>query len=216
VTAWNSRLLGAAYDAGVEREWLALPAARLLWGADVRHLYDTVRGLADLPAGTSLLDAPCGGGVALRGIRPGQDLRYVGVDLSTAMLRRTGRRAALAGLDVGLVAADLGRLPFADGEFDVCVTFNGLHCVPDPAGAVRELARCLAPGGRLVGDVVVRGAGARQDALITVLRRWGIFGDGVTVAGLREWCAGAGLRIDRLVCSGAVVGFAATRDVTGS
>ncbi|OLF08787.1 ubiquinone biosynthesis protein [Actinophytocola xinjiangensis] len=209
MSAWDSRLFGAAYDLGVEREWLARPVARLLWGADVRPLYDTLRRLADLPVGTSLLDAPCGGGVALRGLRPGQGLRYVGADLSQAMLRRTRRRAQRAGLPADVVAADLARLPFADGGFDVCVTFNGLHCVPDPAGAVGELARCLAPGGRLVGDLIVRGAGRRQDAAIAALRRLGIFGEGGTVAELRAWCAAAGLRIEHLERSGAVVAFSA-------
>lgn len=218
MTVWNGRLgeaVGAAYDFGVERPWLARPVGRLLWGTDVRRLYDTIERLGDLPAGTSVLDVPCGGGVALRGLRPGQGLRYVAVDLSAAMLARTRRRAeGLA--DVTLVAADIGRLPFAGGEFDLCVSFNGLHCVPDPAGAVRELARCLAPGGRLVGDLIVRGAGPRQDAALAAFRRAGIFGAGGTLADLRRWLDGAGLRVDRLTRSGAVARFAATRDVTGS
>lgn len=220
MTAWNERagrVGGAVYDFGVEREWLAKPFGRLLWGADVRHLYAAIRGLGDLPAGSSVLDVPCGGGVALRGLAPGQDVRYVAVDISPAMLDRTRRRAARIGLaDVSVVEADIARLPFADGGFDVCVSFNGLHCVPDPAGAVRELARCLGPGGRLVGDLVVRHAGPRQDAAIAVFRRSGLFGPGGTAADVRCWLDDAGLRIDRLEHSGAVTRFAATRDVTGS
>ena len=39
--------------------------------------------------------------------------------------------------------ADVGALPFADGEFDLVVTFTGLHCFPDPRRAVAELARVL-------------------------------------------------------------------------
>ncbi len=34
-------------------------------------------------------------------------------------------------------------MPFDDNEFDMCVSFNGLHCLPDPAAAVREIVRCL-------------------------------------------------------------------------
>ena len=219
MSAWNERVGrvgGAIYDFGVEREWLARPFGRLLWGADVRHLYDTIRALGDLPAGSSVLDVPCGGGVALRGLAPGRGLRYVAADISPDMLGRTRRRAARLGLaDVSAVQADIARLPFADGEFDVCVSFNGLHCVPDPAGAVRELARCLKPGGRLVGDVVVRRAGPRQDAAIAILRRAGLFGPGGTLADVRHWLDDAGLRIDRLERSGAITRFAARRDVIG-
>lgn len=208
MTRWTSpvaRLPGAAYDFGVQREWLARPAGRLLWGTDTALLYESVRRLGDLPAGSSVLDVPCGGGLALRGTRP--DVRYVGADISTAMLRRARRRAEALGRAVELVEADIGALPFADGEFDVALCFNGLHCLPDPAGAVRELARCLRPGGRLVGDMVVSRAGLRQDVAVTVFRRVGLFGPGGTERDVERWLAAAGLRVERLERSGAVVHF---------
>lgn len=217
MNGWTSpagRVLGAVYDFGVQREWLARASGRALWGTDTRHLYDSVRALGDLPAGSSVLDVPCGGGLALRGLRRGQHVRYVAADISSAMLGRARRRAADLGLSgIELVLADIVRLPFADGEFDRCVCFNGLHCLPDPAGAVRELARCLAPGGSLVGDMIVSRAGARQDAALALSRRAGLFGPGGTAADVRHWLEAAGLRVDRLERSGAVVHFAA---VTGS
>ncbi|OLF16639.1 class I SAM-dependent methyltransferase [Actinophytocola xanthii] len=206
------RVPGAVYDFGVQRPWLAVPAGWLLWGTDVRHLHRTVRGLADLPAGSSVLDVPCGGGIALRGLRRGQDVRYVGADVSPAMLARTRRLAARSWTTgVALARADLTRLPFATGAFDSCLCLNGLHCLPDPARAVRELARCLRPGGRLVGDLVVSGAGVRQDLALAVLRRLGLFGPGGTPADLGGWLAAAHLRVDRILRSGAVVHFVATR-----
>jgi SAM-dependent methyltransferase len=209
------RLGGAVYDFGVEREWLARPAGLLLWGTDTRRLYVTIRATRELPDGSAVLDVPCGGGVALRGVRPG--IRYTGVDVSPAMLERTRRRARRHDLAVRLVEADVARLPFADGEFDLCVTFNGLHCLPDPPSAVGEMARCVRPGGRIVGDTVVRGAGLRQDVAIGVFRRAGLFGPGGTAAAVERWLDGAGLLIDRLDVSGAVVHFAARRPgVTGS
>jgi hypothetical protein len=79
------------------------------------------------------------------------------------------------------------------------------------------MARCVRPGGRIVGDTIVRGAGLRQDVAIGMFRRAGLFGPGGTVAAVERWLDGAGLRIDRLHMSGAVVHFAATRPgVTGS
>lgn len=204
---WSgSRISSAVYDFGVQREWLARPAGALLWGTDTRLLYAAIRAIGELPDGSAVLDVPCGGGLALRGARPG--LRYVAADISPVMLARTRK---LARGKVEVVEADITRLPFGDAEFDLCVCFNGLHCLPDPARAVRELARCLKPGGRLVGDTIVRGAGLRQDLAITAFRRFGLFGPGRTAAELKRWLVDARLRVDLFQHSGAVVHFAATR-----
>lgn len=213
---WGSgiadRIGGGAYDFAVEREWLARPAGLMLWGTDTRALFDSIDLLGELPDGSAILDIPAGGGVALRGLRPGQKVRYVAADISPNMLERARRRAtALGHHDVEFTEANIEAMPFVDNEFDVCVSFNGLHCLPDPHAAVREMARCLAPGGRLIGDSVVRGAGRRQDVAIAVMRRAGAFGVGSTEEELRGWLTGAGLRIDRFHRSGAVVHFTATK-----
>jgi SAM-dependent methyltransferase len=212
MTGWAGRRLSArVYDFGVEREWLARPAGALLWGTDTRLLYETIRTVGAMPPGWAVLDAPCGGGLALRGVRPAQDLRYAAADISPVMLARTRARAARLGGPVVVAAADITRLPFADNGFDLCVCFNGLHCLADPAAAVREIARCLKDGARLVGDTVVRGAGVRQDLAIGALRRFGLFGPAHTVTEVERWLSDAGLRVDRLELSGAVAHFAATR-----
>lgn len=209
---WASgRLPAVVYDYGVEREWLARPVGALLWGTDTRGLYRTIRTLGVLPAGTAVLDVPCGGGLALRGLRQGQDVRYVAADISPVMLDRARRQARRRGLSIEAVEADITRLPFADNEFDLCVSFNGLHCLPDPAHAVRELARCLRPGGRLIGDTIVRAAGLRQDLAIVAFRQFGLFGRGGTASDVEGWLTGAGLHVDRFEQSGAVARFAATR-----
>jgi SAM-dependent methyltransferase len=206
-----ARIGSGAYDFGAEREWFARPAGFALWGTDTRMFYDSIRTIGELPDGSAVLDVPCGGGVALRGLRPGQSVRYVAADVSTDMLARARARAAALGRDdIEFVEADIERMPFDDNEFDLCVSYNGLHCLPDPAAAVREIARCLKPGGRLVGDSVVRGAGSRQDLAIIVFRRAGAFGVGGTVDELRGWLTDARLRVDRLECSGAIAHFTAT------
>lgn len=206
------RIGGGAYDFAVEREWLARPAGLVMWGTDTRLLFDSIRSLGELPEDSAVLDIPCGGGLAFRGLQPNQRVRYVAADVSSDMLARARSRAsALGHHDIEFVEADIGRMSFDDGEFDVCVSFNGLHCLPDPAAAVREIARCLKPGGRLIGDAAVRGAGWRQDALITVFQRVGMFGPGGTAEDLQSWLTDAGLRADRTQQSGAAVHFAATR-----
>ncbi|HLR98668.1 MAG TPA: class I SAM-dependent methyltransferase, partial [Mycolicibacillus parakoreensis] len=183
-----------------------------LWGTDAGRFYAATEVLAAVPDGAAVLDVPCGGGVALRGLRPGQRVRYVGADISPDMLARARRRAAqLKVADAQFPLADITALPFADAEFDLCVSFNGLHCLPDPAAAVREIARCLKPGARLVGASLVRGAGWRHDRTLDLFARTGVFGPGGTVAQLRGWLADAGLTVDTLEQSGAVAHFSARR-----
>jgi SAM-dependent methyltransferase len=214
---WSDRIVGrlggGAYDYVVEREWLARPGGRALWGTDTRLLFENIRTLSELPGGSAVLDVPCGGGVALRGLRADQQVRYVAADISVDMLARARRRASALGLnDVEFAEADIERMPFGDGEFNMCICFNGLHCLPDPAAAVREIARCLAPDGRLIGDAVVRGAGRRQDLIVGMFQRAGLFGPGGRMDDLQNWLTGAGLRIDFLRASGALVHFAAVRE----
>ncbi len=205
------RISVAAYDFAVEREWLARPFLITLWCTDTRLLFDSIRIIGDLPDGAAVLDVPCGGGVALRGLRPDQRVRYVAADISTDMLARARRRVARLGrADIEFTEADIERMPFGNNEFDLCVSFNGLHCLPDPAAAVREIARCLKPGGWLIGDTLVRGAGVRHDLALRAFRRAGVFGPCGTVDELRGWLTGAGLQVERLACSGAVAHFTAT------
>ncbi len=76
--------------------------------------------------------------------------RVVLFDLQRPMLaraRRRLRRADVANFD--LVQGDATRLPFGAASFDTAFLFAVLGEVPDPAAAVRELARVLRPGGLL-------------------------------------------------------------------
>src|ERR1700757_1532735 len=90
---------GAFYDAWIERERVAARVGRLLWGIDVGPLYASMReALRQGPEGATVIDVPCGGGVAFRGLRPDQPLRYLAIDLDQAMLDRARRRAEQLGL----------------------------------------------------------------------------------------------------------------------
>ena len=205
----TARVVPVMYDLAVEREWFARPVGRLMWGADVRPMYAAFAEASRLPPGSAVLDVPCGGGVAFRGLSTG--LRYVAADLSPVMLGRARAEARRRGADVALVQASVDGLPFPDGVFDLCTTWNGLHCLPEPEAAVREIARVLRPGGTLRGSAVVTGAGRRQDALIAVFRRTGDFGAPGSVADLAEWLAAAGLRDVTVRPGGALAIFTAVK-----
>jgi SAM-dependent methyltransferase len=207
----HHRLTPAIYDFAVEHERLARLGGRLLWGADVRTLYDAFAEAGRLPAGATVLDVPCGGGVAFRGVPRGADVRYVAADLSPVMLRRARAEAGRRALPAALVRLSVDRLPFPSSAFDLCASYNGLHCLPDPASAVAEMARVLRPGGVLRGSAVVTGAGRRFDALIAVFRRRGDFGAPGDLTDLRGWLEAAGLEAVSVTRSGALAGFSGVK-----
>jgi ubiquinone/menaquinone biosynthesis C-methylase UbiE len=202
----------AVYDFFVEREELSRPVGRILFGTDTRLLYRALEAMGDVPDGGAILDIPCGGGVALRGLAPTREVRYVAADISQAMLDRTAEMARRRGLDgIELRIADVERLPFADGEFDLCLSFAGLHCFPDPARATREIARCLGAGGRFVGSVFLTDGGPRFAPLIALGRAAGLMGPSGGQADLEGWLREAGLVAVQIERSGAIGYFRATR-----
>lgn len=100
------------------------------------------------PAGRTL-DLGCGEGRLARDLAAfGYDV--VGVDASPTMLA-AAREAAP---EMELHLADAAELPFADAFFRLVVAFMSLQDVDDLAGALREAARVLVPGGRLCLAIV--------------------------------------------------------------
>lgn len=111
------------------------------------------RRLADLPAGSAVLDMGCGRGTSVRlmlSALGGRPARVVAFDIDAAAVGQARRRLApLLGESVELYVADATRLPFADGEFDAALELGILHHIPDWRSALRETARVLKPGGVL-------------------------------------------------------------------
>jgi len=77
--------------------------------------------------------------------------RGFGLDLSPAMLAYARTKLERAGLpNVQVRQADIYDLPLADHAADAVVMHQVLHFLGDPLRAIREAARVLAPGGRLL------------------------------------------------------------------
>src|SRR4051794_30484435 len=201
------------YDFFVERETLARLAGRVAFGTDTSLLYRAIDAVGELPAGSAVLDIPVGGGVALRGLQPGQGIRYVAADISPDMLERTERVARERGVEdqVELREADVEKLPFEDGEFDLVQSFAGLHCFPNPRKAVLEIARVIKPGGEFKGSVFLTDRGLRYQPAIVGGRIGGVMGPSGTHADLDGWLHDAGLQDVRIKLSGAIADFRATR-----
>jgi SAM-dependent methyltransferase len=202
---------GIAYSTYMERPRLSRLVAKAVWGADVRPYYESMAAVGEVEPGGTIVDCPCGAGPALRGLRPGQHVRYVAVDLSPSMLRRARKRIAQRNLQgVELLHADASRIPVPAKSADLFLSYWGLHCFPEPAAALAEAARIVRPGGRLVGAALVKGDESLRQRLL--IRDWrGDFGRVGTVAEVSAWIEEAGFVDATFRRSGPMLFFAAQR-----
>ena len=138
--------IARAYDA-IHGRRADAPVADDPWHLWVQGALDRARDLD----GKRVLEAGCGRGALTHWLSSqAAKATVVGTDVSTAALRR----AAVVphegtATPVGWPASDVAQLPFADGAFDTVICCETIEHVLDPAAAVRELARVVAPGGRL-------------------------------------------------------------------
>jgi ArsR family transcriptional regulator len=93
-------------------------------------------------------DLGCGTGQTSAAIAPFV-ARVIAVDRSGEMLQ-AARRRLKAHPSVDVRRADLEALPIDDGELDAALAILVLHHVADPSAVLREAARVLRRGGRLV------------------------------------------------------------------
>ena len=154
---WQTTYFGPHY--------LALYAQRLLRPMETGWEASFVPLALQLPAGSSILDCPCGFGRHLHRMRLA-GYRVCGVDLQPLFLdyaRQSTRSAQWEA--VPLATADMAQLPFYESSFDaLCNLFNSFGYFTDDEqsgeptnrAVLREFARVLKPGGRILIDVASR------------------------------------------------------------
>lgn len=132
-------------------------------GLDTRWRARAIRDAA-LPANPRVLDLCTGtADLALAALHARPSARIVGVDFAGAMLRvgLEKLRARRADGRITLVRGDATRIPVRDGWADAATIGFGIRNVADPESALRELARTIKPGGRLVilefGEPIIPG-----------------------------------------------------------
>ena len=124
-------LMNGAMTAGLHHRWRARAADLAAAGPGSRVL-DVATGTGDLAIELARRVAPDG--------------QVVGCDFSEAMLARARRKAP----QLRFEWADAEALPYGDGSFDAATVGFGARNFGDLAAGLRELARVVAPGGRVV------------------------------------------------------------------
>jgi SAM-dependent methyltransferase len=125
-----------------EQVWERLPERLQPPELDLRRRFL----LSEVGRGDRALDLGCGAGT-FAAMLAAAGAVVTGVEVAEAALSRA--RAAHPELDFRLVPLD-GPLPFDDGEFDLIWASEVIEHVADTERWLQEVARVLAPGGRLL------------------------------------------------------------------
>jgi SAM-dependent methyltransferase len=174
-------------------------------GPGMRGEHRIAREMLELAPGDAVLDVASGPGNFSREFARavGEDGLVVGLDASRTMLTRAVREGAPE--NVAYVLGDAAALPFRGEAFDAVCCFAALYLIEDPFRAIEEIARVLAPGGRVAllasvsrgllpasaTNALVRPlTGVRifgRDELTRALRRLDLVDVGQRVAGLAQF-----------------------------
>ncbi|MGA7614068.1 MAG: class I SAM-dependent methyltransferase [Thermoanaerobaculia bacterium] len=151
--------------------WTFYPGASMLFSAFLMVLSSRIGKLRErerlidsleLLGDEIVLDVGCGRGLLLVGAaRHILGGRAIGVDLwqsrdqsgNSPSAVRSNAHAEATSERIDLTTADMRSLPFIDGSADLVLSSLAIHNIPDLSGrdeAIREIARVLKPGGRLV------------------------------------------------------------------
>lgn len=108
--------------------------------------------LSGAQPGNRVLDCATGtGDLALEFKKKVGPEGYVkGTDFCAEMLQYAPDKAAQKNLSVDFEVADVLNLPYDDNEFDIASIAFGIRNVDDPVQGLREMARVVKPGGRIV------------------------------------------------------------------
>jgi demethylmenaquinone methyltransferase/2-methoxy-6-polyprenyl-1,4-benzoquinol methylase len=146
-------MMPAMPEAGMVRSMFARVADRydranrvLSLGIDITWRSAAIK-VAALKPGERVLDVCCGtGDLALAMAKKGAQV--TGTDFCPPMLSHALRKSKARPLP--WLAADTMSLPFPDASFDLATVAFGIRNVADPVAGMREMARVVRPGGRVV------------------------------------------------------------------
>ena len=122
---------------GTDVRWRRLALARICDSVQPRDILDIATGTADF---------------AIEAARRFPDARVTGIDFTPAMLDEGNRKVSQAGMSgrIALVEGDSAALPFAEDSFDLALCAFGFRNFQNRIASLKEAARILHDGGRLV------------------------------------------------------------------
>ncbi len=139
---------------GYQAEWLdGLPEGSIESFAGTGNPFS----LGALATGERVVDVGCGAGIdsliAARMVGP--EGAVIGIDMTRSMLEKA--QAGASGLEHVEFLLGFGEeLPVPDAWADVVISNGVVNLMPDKGEALTEMARVLAPGGRIqIGDILV-------------------------------------------------------------
>jgi phosphatidylethanolamine/phosphatidyl-N-methylethanolamine N-methyltransferase len=104
--------------------------------------------IANAQPGQRILEVGVGTGLSLPYFR--SDAEVTGIDVSTEMLAKAKKRAAVLPQVKAIIEMDAERTDFADNSFDAVLALYVASVVPDPARFAAEMRRVCRPGGTIV------------------------------------------------------------------
>ena len=162
-------------DFSVQAKWdrASRTYGLLNWGEE-RRFAGAKQALFSKMKGNCLMVA-AGTGADFPFFPPG--LAITALDISPGMIQQARARAAVYPGRLDLQVMDVQELSFPDATFDTIATSCTFCSVPDPLRGLRQLYRCLKPGGQLLMFEHVRSRvgpiALMQDVMTLVSRRFG-------------------------------------------
>lgn len=97
-----------------------------------------------------VLEVGIGSGLNLPYYDAGKVSKVIGLDPSPGMTRKTARRVRGAQVAVQIINATAETIPLDAASVDTALVTYALCTIPETTPALREIARVLRPGGRLI------------------------------------------------------------------
>ncbi|MGW1253692.1 SAM-dependent methyltransferase [Streptomyces sp. NPDC002513] len=149
--------------------------------------------------GGSVLDVGCGMGTPAIRLANATGSKVTGITVSHEQVKRASARASAAGVadQVSFQYADAAALPFEENSFDAVWALESIIHMPDRVQVLREIARVIRPGGRVVlTDFFERAPipDRKRSAVAKFYENW-VMGPRVTIDDYPRLVREAGLRL---------------------
>ncbi|MET8875626.1 methyltransferase domain-containing protein [Nocardia sp. NPDC004604] len=182
--------------------WQGLPAGSSMADAS-RRMTELMIDKVAITAGQRMLDIGCGTGQPAVELARVSGAEVVGIDLSPRHVRLANELADAESENdqVRFRLADVMDLPFEPESFDRAWMLESFFHMPDQSEVIRQIARVLRPGGRLViANLVLRiPLNDEQDSALANLWKMGHVAALLPLANYSDLMAASGLVLDELL-----------------